>query len=102
MTQATGQRDYMAAATTILSGATPAGRARMLEMMAEWGSSELGTLREVAEADEYDLPIDQPLPWDVFDYAYPREVLERAYRATVKKLQGRNRDCYTGAGSGIV
>lgn len=87
VTQATGRRDYMAAATTILSRATPAGGARMLEMMAEWDRPELATLREVAEADEYDLPIDQPLPWDVFDYAYPREVLERAYRATVKKLR---------------
>lgn len=88
LTQATGRRDYMAAATTILSRSTPKGGLRMLAAFAEpEARPTLEALRMMAEAHEGELRVDDPLPWDAFDYAYPRATMKRAYRTVVRRLE---------------
>lgn len=87
VTQATGRRDYMAAATTILSRATPEGGVRVLEAFAGKGRPTLEYLREIGEAHEFAIDPSDPLPWDVIDYSYPRDAMERAYKAVKRRLE---------------
>lgn len=88
VTQETGRRDYMAAATTILSRATPKGGANILELFAQGDRVPIPQMRAIAEAQEGEIRMEEPLQWDVFDYAYPRPILERAYKAVVRRMQG--------------
>lgn len=86
ITQETGRRDYMAAATTILSRATPRGGAAILEAVAGGVRVSITELREMGEATELELSIEQPLLWDAIEYAYARPIMERAFRAVVRRL----------------